>query len=58
MRIILELKVMLKHTNRELKKAFYSGDMDQVRRLYISRTAILLSLVDEQNKLISDRQAS
>lgn len=41
-----------------LNDANKNGDIELVRRLYVARTAVLLSLVEEQKNFISTRLAS
>lgn len=58
MDIVVRLQLMLYSLNITLKEANNSGDIDLVRRAHVARTAVLLSLVEEQGRVISTRLSS
>lgn len=58
METIVKLGFMLFSLNKRLKDANDSGDLNEVRRLTVARTGVLLSLVDAQKTFILNRLSS
>lgn len=58
MKKILSLEFMLYSLKGMLAEAAKNNNFELVRRLSVARTAVLLSLVEEQKKFISNRLAS
>jgi hypothetical protein len=47
------LELILDCINLQLTKAHSEGDMETVKRIYIARNAVLLSIVEEQQRLLT-----